>query len=89
MNKGDLVNAIAKEAGLTKKDAEAAVKATFDAITGALKAGDSVALAGFGTFTVKATAARTGVNPKTGEAIKIAAGKKATFKAAKALKDSI
>ena len=89
MNKTDLVNVIAAEAELSKKQAEAAVNATIDAIANALKSGDKVQLIGFGTFEVKATAEREGRNPKTGEAIKIAAGKKPAFSASKALKDAI
>ena len=89
MNKTDLVNVIAAEAELTKKQAEAAVNATIDAIANALKSGDKVQLIGFGTFEVKATAAREGRNPKTGEVIKIAATKKPAFSASKVLKDQI
>jgi nucleoid DNA-binding protein len=89
MNKTDLVNVIAAEAELTKKQAEAAVNATIDAIANALKSGDKVQLIGFGTFEVKATAAREGRNPKTGETIKIAATKKPAFSASKVLKDEI
>jgi DNA-binding protein HU-beta len=89
MNKADLIQAIVAKSGLSKKDAEAAVAATFEAITDALKAGDKVALVGFGTFAVKARAARTGKNPKTGEAIEIAACKVPGFAAGKALKDAI
>lgn len=89
MNKTDLVNVIAAEAELTKKQAEAAVNATIDAIVNALKSGDKVQLIGFGTFEVKATAAREGRNPKTGETIKIAATKKPAFSASKVLKDEI
>ena len=89
MNKTDLVNVVAAEAELTKKAAEAAVNATLDAIANALKSGDKVQLIGFGTFEVKATAAREGRNPKTGETITIAASKKPAFTASKALKDQI
>ena len=89
MNKSELIAAVAKQADLTKKDAEAAVNAVTDAITGALKAGDKVQLVGFGTFETRARAARTGKNPRTGAAIKIAASKVPAFKAGKALKDTV
>ena len=89
MNKTDLVNVVASETGLTKKDVDATVNATLNAITAALKEGDKVQLIGFGTFEVKATAEREGRNPKTGESIKIAASKKPAFSAAKALKDEV
>ena len=89
MNKTDLVNVVASETGLTKKDVDAVVSSTLNAITAALKAGDKVQLIGFGTFEVKATAEREGRNPKTGEAIKIAAAKKPAFAASKVLKDEV
>ena len=89
MNKTDLINVVAAEAGLSKKDAEAAVNATLAAIAGALKNGDKVQLIGFGTFEVKDVAAREGRNPKTGEIIKIDACKKPVFSASKVLKDSL
>ena len=89
MTKVDLVNVVVAESGLKKKDAEAAVNAVFAAIAGALKDGDKVQLIGFGTFEVKDVAEREGRNPQTGEAIKIAASKKPSFSASKALKDSI
>ena len=89
MNKTELVAAVAAKAELSKKDAEAAVAATFDAITAALAEGDKVALVGFGTFEVRARGERTGKNPRTGEAIKIAASKVPAFKAGKALKDAV
>ena len=89
MNKTDLVNVIAAEAELSKKQAEAAVNATIAAIANALKSGDKVQLIGFGTFEVKATAAREGRNPKTGETIKIPACKKPAFTASKLLKDQL
>ena len=89
MNKTDLVNVIAAEAELTKKQAEAALNATLDAIANALKDGDKVQLIGFGTFEVKAVAEREGRNPKTGETIKIAAAKKPAFSASKVLKDQV
>ena len=89
MNKTDLVNVIAAEAELTKKQAEAALNATLDAVANALKNGDKVQLIGFGTFEVKTIAEREGRNPKTGETIEIAACKKPSFSAAKALKDAV
>jgi DNA-binding protein HU-beta len=89
MNKSDLVDAVAADAGLTKADAAKAVDALFDAITGALKTGDEVRLVGFGTFAVSERAARTGKNPRTGEAIQIAASKQPKFKAGKGLKDAL
>lgn len=89
MNKTQLVEAVAQKSGLNKKEAEAAVNAMTAAITDALKAGDKVQLVGFGTFEVKALAERTGRNPKTGEAMVIAASKKPAFAAGKALKDAV
>ena len=89
MNKTELVAAVAAKAELSKKDAEAAVAATFDAITAALAEGDKVALVGFGTFEVKTRAARTGKNPRTGEAIEIPAAKVPSFKAGAALKNAV
>lgn len=81
MNKTDLVNAIAAEAGLKKEDAKNALDATLKAIGGALKGGDKVALLGFGTFAVTERPARTGINPATKEKIEIAAKKVIKFKA--------
>lgn len=89
MNKTELVNAIAAKTGLSKKDSDAALAATVEAITEALKAGDKVALIGFGTFEVRERSARTGKNPATGATIEIAACKAPAFKAAKALKDAV
>ena len=89
MNKSELIVAVAEKAALSKKDAEKAVKAVFDAVADALVAGDKVQLVGFGTFEVRARDARTGKNPRTGEVIKIAASKVPAFKAGKALKDAI
>ena len=89
MNKTDLINVVAQEANVAKKDADAVIAATIKAITDALKAGEKVQLIGFGTFEVKATAAREGRNPKTGETIKIEAAKKPVFAASKVLKDEV
>jgi len=89
MNKTELVAAVAAKAELSKKDAEAAVKAVVDSITEALADGDKVALVGFGTFDVKTRAARTGKNPRTGEQIEIPEAKVPSFKAGSALKDAV
>lgn len=89
MTKADLVNAMAEKAGLSKSDAEKALKAFTDAVTDALKAGEKVALVGFGTFAVGERAARTGKNPQTGAQINIPAAKSPKFKAGKALKDAV
>lgn len=89
MTKADLVNAMAEKAGLTKADAEKALKGFCDAVTDALKAGEKVSLVGFGTFSVSKRAARTGQNPQTGKKITIAAANTPKFKAGKALKDSV
>ena len=89
MNKTELVAAIAEKTGLTKKDAEGAVKAFTDTVAEQLKAGDKIQLVGFGTFEVAERAARTGKNPQTGEAINIPASKAPKFKAGKALKDLV
>ena len=89
MNKSDLVDAIAESAGLSKADGGRALDAFVDTITSALKSGDSVSLVGFGTFSVRDRAARTGRNPRTGETIQIKASKNPAFKAGKALKDAV
>ena len=89
MNKTELVAAIADEAGLSKKDAEKALKTFTDVVTEELKKGEKVQLVGFGTFEVSERAAREGRNPQTGAAMKIAASKAPKFKAGKALKDLI
>ena len=89
MNKTELINAVAESAKLSKKDAKAAVEATFATIEEALKKGDKVQLIGFGTFEVREQAARMGKNPQTGAAVEIAACKKPAFKAGKALKDVV
>ena len=89
MNKSELIAAVAAKADLSKKDAEAAVKAVIDSVSEALVDGDKVALVGFGTFEVKTRAARTGKNPRTGEAIEIPAAKVPSFKAGAALKNAV
>ena len=89
MNKTELINAGAEKAGLSKKNAEAAVNATLAAITESLKAEEKVQLVGFGSFEVKHRAERTGLNPRTGDSVTIAASKVPAFKAGKALKDAV
>ena len=89
MNKTELINAVAAKAEISKKDAEKALAAVLGSIEDALKAGDKVQLIGFGTFEIKERAARTGHNPKTGEAIEIAAAKMPSFKAGAALKNAV
>ena len=89
MNKTQFVDAVAQKAGMSKREAEAAVNAMTAVVTDALKAGDKVQLVGFGTFEVKTRAARNGRNPKTGETITIAASKAPAFSAGKALKDAV
>ncbi|AMX93713.1 MULTISPECIES: HU family DNA-binding protein [Mesorhizobium] len=78
--KNEIAAIVAGETGMTKADAAAAVNATIDAIAGSLIAGIKVQIAGLGVFGVKATAARQGRNPRTGDTVQIAAGKKITFK---------
>lgn len=89
MNKSDLVEAVADAADLSRASAARAVDAMLDAMVAALKKGDSVVLSGFGTFTVRERAARTGRNPRTGEAIAIEASRALGFKPGKALKDAL
>ena len=89
LNKQELVANVAEQASLTKKDAEKAVNAVFEAIKSALSEGDRIQLIGFGTFEVKDRKARKGRNPQTGKEIEIAASKMPVFKAGKALKDSV
>ncbi len=89
MNKSELIDAIAASADLSKAAAGRALDAAIDAISDALKSGDSVALVGFGTFAVKERAARTGRNPQTGKPIEIKAAKVPSFKPGKALKDAL
>jgi DNA-binding protein HU-beta len=88
VNKSELIDAIAESADLSKASAGRALDAAVEAITGALKSDDSVSLVGFGTFSIKARAARTGRNPQTGAPIEIAAANIPSFKAGKALKDA-
>lgn len=89
MNKSELIDAVADSADISKAAAGRALDAMVDSVTGSLKKGDQVTLVGFGTFSVKERAARTGRNPQTGEEIKIAASKVPSFKAGKALKDAV
>ena len=89
MNKTELVAAIAEKAEITKKDAEKALAAVISSVSDALAAGDKVQLVGFGTYSVKARAAREGRNPKTGAKMTIAASKTPVFTAGKALKDAV
>ena len=89
MNKTELVNAIAENANLSKADAKKALEATLDAIAGALKSGDKIALVGFGTFSVSERPSRTGINPRTKEQITIAAKKIAKFKAGVELENAL
>ena len=87
MNKTELVAAMAEQAGISKKDAEKALKAFTDVVAAELKNGGKVQLVGFGTFEVAERAAREGRNPQSGKVMKIAASKAPKFKACKALKD--
>ena len=89
MNKTELIAAVAEKADLSKKDAEAAITAAVEAITGALIEGEKVQLVGFGSFEVKERAARTGRNPRTKETVEIPASKAPVFKAGQAFKDAI
>lgn len=89
MNKGELIDAVADTANLSKADAGRAVDAVLDTITNSLKKDSQVSLVGFGTFSVKRRAARNGRNPRTGETIFIAATNVPGFKAGKALKDAV
>lgn len=89
MNKSELIDAIASDADLSKASAGRALDAALEAITKTLKKGGQVSLVGFGTFSVKKRAARTGRNPQTGAEIKIAAAKVPSFKAGKGLKDVV
>lgn len=89
MNKTDLIDAIAEAADISKAAAGRALDGFVDAVTGALKKGDQVSLVGFGSFSVRERAARTGRNPQTGATINIKASKTPAFKAGKALKDAV
>jgi DNA-binding protein HU-beta len=89
MNKSELINAVANSSDLSKAAAGKAVDAVLNSITDALKSGDQVTLIGFGTFTVRERAARTGRDPRSGNPIDIKASKIPSFKAGKALKDAV
>jgi DNA-binding protein HU-beta len=89
MNKGQLVDSIAESADISKAAAGRAVDAFVATVTESLASGENVSLIGFGSFTVKERAARTGRNPRTGDEIQIAAAKVPGFKAGKSLKDAI
>jgi len=89
MNKSDLIDSMAASSGLSKADAGRALDAFTSTITGALQAGQSVSMVGFGTFSVKHRAARAGRNPRTGDTIQIAASNNPSFKAGKGLKDAV
>lgn len=89
MNKMELIEAMAKDTGLSKKDAEAALKSFTEIVKKQLKKNQKVQLVGFGTFEVAKRSARTGRNPQTGETMKIKASKAPKFKAGKALKDAL
>ena len=89
MNKNDLISAVAESSGLSRNDATKAVEGVFETITTALKSGEDVRLVGFGTFLVAHRKASTGRNPRTGEAMDIAASSQPKFKAGKTLKDAV
>lgn len=89
MNKKELIDVVATEAGLSKTDADGAISATFDAISGALSRGDKADIPGFGNFVVRQRAARQGRNPQTGETINIAASKAVGFKVSSVLKKKV
>ena len=89
MNKAELIDAVAESTALSKADAEKATNAVLDSIIDVLGKGDQVTLIGFGTFSVRERAARTGRNPQTGETIQIKASKSPGFKAGKAFKDAV
>ena len=89
MNRAELIVAMAEKTGLSKKDAEKALKAFTDVVAEELKKGEKIQLVGFGTFEVSERAAREGRNPRSGETMTIAACKAPKFKAGKALKDAI
>jgi DNA-binding protein HU-beta len=89
VNKSELIESVAETGDLTKAAAARAVDSVIEAVTDALRRGDQVTIVGFGTFSVRDRAARTGRNPQTGEEIKISASKNPSFKAGKALKDAV
>ena len=89
MNKTELIAAVSEKTGVSKKDCEKTISAMLDQVAESLAQGDKVQIVGFGSFEGKERQARTGRNPKTGEAVEIAASKAPVFKAGKALKDTV
>jgi DNA-binding protein HU-beta len=89
MKKDELIAKMAEKAGLSKKEAETALKAFIETTQEALAEGNSISLVGFGTFAVSERAAREGRNPRTGETMQIPASKAPTFKAGKGFKDAV
>lgn len=89
MNKTEFINSIAEKSGLSKTDAKKALDAFVDTVASELKAGNKVAILGFGTFSVNEKAARTGLNPRTKESIVISAHNVAKFKPSNELNDSL
>ena len=89
MNKTDIIAAVAEKTGMTKKDAERVINATFETVAASLVKGEKVSISGFGIFEVKAREARVGRNPRTKETIQIPATRLPAFKASKALKDAV
>jgi len=89
MTKSELVGQVAERTGLTKKDAEAVIDATFDSIADVLGKKDKIQISGFGTFATKLRAARTGINPATGETMQVAASTVVVFKTGKGLKEQV
>ena len=89
MNKSEFISAVSENSGLSKKDAEKAVNSFMNVVVDAMKKGEKIQLIGFGNFEVRERAAREGVNPRTGDKIKIAASKVPAFKAGSALKDAV
>jgi DNA-binding protein HU-beta len=89
MNKSELIQDVAQKAKISKADAASAVNAVMESVTETLTKGDSVTLIGFGTFSIKERAARTGRNPRDGKPIQISASKIPSFKAGKSLKDAV
>jgi len=89
MNKAELIDAVAKGTGMTKVQAKEAIDCYHEVVAGALKGGDSVDIAGFGSFSVAERAARTGRNPKTGEVLQIKASRVPKFRPGKGLRDAL
>ena len=89
MTKAEVIDAVAKQAGVSKVDAERSIGAFFDLVASAAKKGDKVAWPGFGSFSTSSSAARTGRNPQTGEPVKIAASTRLKFTSSSTLKTSL